>query len=50
MLGLGLQTVRSYRKTMMRKLNVSNVAGLTQLALTNGVTQPAHALNGASGL
>ena len=32
-LDLGLQTVRSYRKTMMKKLNVNNVAGLTQLAL-----------------
>src|SRR5581483_6645939 len=38
MLDLGLQTVRSYRKTMMKKLNVSNVAGLTQLALAAGVT------------
>jgi len=26
-----LQTVRSYRKTMMKKLGVSNVAGLTSL-------------------
>jgi len=33
MLDLGLQTVRSYRKTMMKKLGVNNVAGLTQLAL-----------------
>src|SRR3712207_8578415 len=32
MLDLGLQTVRSYRKTMMKKLGVNNVAGLTQLA------------------
>ncbi len=39
MLGLGLQTVRSYRKTMMTKLGVNNVAGLTQLALAAGVTQ-----------
>lgn len=37
-LDLGLQTVRSYRKTMMKKLRVSNVAGLTQLALAAGVT------------
>src|SRR6516164_6822008 len=29
MLDLGLQTVRSYRKTMMKKLGVNNVAGLT---------------------
>jgi len=32
-LNLGLQTVRSYRKTMMKKLNVSNAAGLTKLFL-----------------
>jgi len=38
MLDLGLQTVRSYRKTMMKKLNVNNVAGLTQLALSAGLT------------
>ena len=35
---LGLQTVRSYRKTMMKKLGVNNVAGLTQLALAAGLT------------
>jgi len=38
-LDLGLQTVRSYRKTMMKKLNVNNVAGLTQLALAAGLTR-----------
>ena len=38
MLDLREQTVRSYRKTMMRKLNVNNVAGLTQLALASGLT------------
>jgi DNA-binding NarL/FixJ family response regulator len=32
-------TVRSYRKTMMKKLGVNNVAGLTQLALSTGLTQ-----------
>ncbi len=37
-LDLGLQTVRSYRKTMMKKLGVNNVAGLTQLALAAGIT------------
>src|SRR5579872_5025213 len=37
-LDLGLQTVRSYRKTMMKKLGVNNVAGLTQLALACGIT------------
>ncbi len=39
LLDLGLQTVRSYRKTMMKKLGVSNVAGLTQLALSAGLTR-----------
>lgn len=39
MLDLGLQTVRSYRKTMMKKLGVNNVASLTQLALSAGLTQ-----------
>jgi DNA-binding NarL/FixJ family response regulator len=38
-LELGLQTVRSYRKTMMKKLGVSNVAGLTQMALAAGLTR-----------
>lgn len=38
MLELGLQTVRTYRKTMMRKIGVTNVAGLTQVALAAGVT------------
>jgi DNA-binding NarL/FixJ family response regulator len=39
LLDLGLQTVRSYRKTLMRKLGVTNVASLTQLALSTGATQ-----------
>src|SRR5713101_2183877 len=39
MLDLREQTVRSYRKTMMMKLGVNNVAGLTQLALSTGLTQ-----------
>jgi len=38
MLDLGLQTVRSHRKTMMKQLGVNNVAGLTQLALAEGQT------------
>lgn len=38
-LDLQEQTVRSYRKTMMKKLGVNNVAGLTQLALSTGLTQ-----------
>lgn len=39
LLDLGLQTVRSYRKTMMKKLGVTNVAELTQLALSTGLTR-----------
>ncbi len=42
MLDLREQTVRSYRKTMMRKLGVNNVAGLTQLALSSGLTRVAR--------
>jgi DNA-binding CsgD family transcriptional regulator len=38
LLDLKEQTVRSYRKTMMKKLGVNNVAGLTQLALSTGLT------------
>ena len=39
MFDLGLQTVRSYRKTMMKKLSVRNVASLTELALSAGITR-----------
>jgi DNA-binding NarL/FixJ family response regulator len=39
LLDLGLQTVRSYRKTMMKKLGVNNVAGLTHVALAAGITR-----------
>ena len=46
LLDLREQTVRSYRKTMMKKLGVNNVAGLTQLALSTGLTQlPAEAVS-----
>jgi DNA-binding NarL/FixJ family response regulator len=44
LLDLKEQTVRSYRKTMMKKLGVNNVAGLTQLALSTGLTQSGHAV------
>ncbi len=37
MLNLGVETVRSYRKTMMKKLNVNNVAGLIRVALAAGL-------------
>ena len=39
MLNLGLQTVRGYRKTLMKKLGVSNVAGVTQIAMAHGLAQ-----------
>lgn len=38
MLELSVETVRSYRKSMMSKLAVKNIAGLTRLALACGVT------------
>ncbi|HUJ24111.1 MAG TPA: response regulator transcription factor [Bryobacteraceae bacterium] len=37
-LGLSVQTVRSYRKSLMRKLDVNNVASLIQMALREGLT------------
>jgi two-component system, NarL family, response regulator DegU len=39
LLNLSEQTVRGYRKTMMKKLGVNNVAGLIQLALALGLTK-----------
>jgi len=42
MLDLGVETVRSYRKTMMKKLNVNNVAGLIRLALASGLADRIH--------
>jgi DNA-binding NarL/FixJ family response regulator len=38
MLDLGLQTVRTYRKTLMKKIGVTNIASLTQVALAAGIT------------
>jgi len=38
-LELGLQTVRSYRKSLMKKVGANNIAGLTQLALAAGLTR-----------
>jgi len=37
LLELGEHTVRSYRKTLMKKLRVNNVAGLTRVALAAGL-------------
>jgi DNA-binding CsgD family transcriptional regulator len=31
--------VRGYRKTMMKKLGVNNIAGLTQVAIANEITK-----------
>jgi DNA-binding NarL/FixJ family response regulator len=39
LLDLGEQTVRSYRKTMMKKLGVSNVAEVTRIALVRGLVE-----------
>lgn len=39
LLDLGEHTVRSYRKSMMKKLGVNNVAGLTQVAIAAGLTR-----------
>ncbi|MFN7923698.1 MAG: response regulator transcription factor [Bryobacteraceae bacterium] len=36
-LGLELETVRSYRKTMMKKLRVNNAASLTKVAVAAGL-------------
>jgi DNA-binding NarL/FixJ family response regulator len=41
-LDLGVETVRSYRKTMMKKLNVNNVAGLIRVALAAGLADKIH--------
>jgi len=42
LLNLGVETVRSYRKTMMKKLGVNNVAGLIRVAMTAGMTAKAQ--------
>jgi two-component system, NarL family, response regulator LiaR len=39
LLDLSEQTVRSYRKTLMRKLHVNNAVTLTQLAYSTGLAQ-----------
>ncbi len=41
-LNLSVETVRGYRKTLMRKLGVNNVAALTQLAIAEGLTRSSH--------
>ena len=38
LLDLSSQTVRSYRKTLMKKLGVNNIAGLTKTARSAGLT------------
>jgi len=49
LLSLSLETIRTYRKTMMKKLGVGNVAGLTQVALSVGLTQGGTASFGLKG-
>lgn len=49
LLNLGVETVRGYRKTLMKKLGVTNVAELTQLALKLGVTRGLSAAAAAGG-
>jgi len=41
-LNLGVETVRSYRKTMMKKLGVNNVAGLIRVAMAAGLAGKAQ--------
>ncbi|HVP48561.1 MAG TPA: response regulator transcription factor, partial [Bryobacteraceae bacterium] len=48
MLSLGVETVRSYRKTMMKKLQVNNVAGLMRVAMAAGLASKTQ--QGASGV
>jgi DNA-binding NarL/FixJ family response regulator len=36
---LTLETVRSYRKAMMKKLGVNKIAGLTRVAVVNNITK-----------
>jgi len=49
LLDLGVETVRGYRKTLMKKLGVSNVAELTQLAMKSGLAVGAARAAGAGG-
>jgi len=50
LLNLGLQTIRGYRKTMMKKLGVNNVASLTQIAIANGITEVQAEISGVETL
>lgn len=40
LLKLSPETVRSYRKSLMKKLGVRNVAGMTQIAVRSGISTP----------
>lgn len=42
-LNLAVETIRTYRKSLMKKLRVHNVAGLIQFAATSGLIKIAHA-------
>ncbi|MBE0659298.1 MAG: response regulator transcription factor [Bryobacteraceae bacterium] len=48
LLDLGVETVRGYRKSLMKKLGVTNVAALTQLALKLGLTRGLGAASAAA--
>jgi DNA-binding NarL/FixJ family response regulator len=38
-LNLQVETVRTYRKSLMRKIGINHVAGLTRLAISSGLTK-----------
>jgi DNA-binding NarL/FixJ family response regulator len=40
-LGISRRTVEAHRESLMRKLEIHNVAGLTRFALDAGLTPPA---------
>ncbi len=45
-LDLGVETVRSYRKTLMKKLGVNNAAGITRLAVADAPVAARAAVSG----
>ncbi|HKW96438.1 MAG TPA: response regulator transcription factor [Bryobacteraceae bacterium] len=47
MLGLSVATVRSYRKSVMKKLGVNHVAALIQIAVREGLTRWTHSASGS---
>lgn len=49
LLNLRVDTVRTYRKKMMHKLRINNVASLTRFAITAGLTYPNLSAEGSEG-